>query len=53
MDGGVSLPTVSSAFIASAEFMALYGANPTNKVFVSKLDDNVLHGAPDLGGYSY
>ncbi len=53
MDGGVSLPTVSSAFIASAEFKALYGANPTNEVFISKLYDNVLHRAPDLGGYNY
>ena len=53
MDGGVSLPTVSSAFIASAEFKALYGVNPTNEVFISKLYDNVLHRAPDIGGYNY
>jgi hypothetical protein len=53
MDGGVSLPTVSSAFIASAEFKALYGANPTNEVFISKLYDNVLHRVPDIGGYNY
>jgi hypothetical protein len=53
MDGGVSLPTVSSAFIASAEFKALYGANPINEVFISKLYNNVLHRAPDLGGYNY
>ncbi len=53
MDGGVSLPTVSSAFISSAEFKALYGANPINEVFISKLYNNVLHRAPDLGGYNY
>ena len=53
MDGGVSLPTVSSAFIASAEFKALYGVNPTNEVFISKLYDNVLHRTPDIGGYNY
>jgi hypothetical protein len=53
MDSGVSLSAVSSAFIASAEFKALYGVNPTNEVFISKLYDNVLHRAPDLGGYSY
>jgi hypothetical protein len=53
MDGGVSLPTVSSAFIAGGEFKALYGANPTNEVFISKLYDNVLHRAPDAGGYNY
>jgi hypothetical protein len=53
MDGGVSLPTVSSAFIASAEFKALYGVNPTNELFVSKLYDNVLHRTPDISGYNY
>ena len=53
MDGGVSLPTVSSAFIASAEFKALYDSNPTNELFVSKLYDNVLHRTPDAGGYNY
>ena len=53
MDGGVSLPTVSSAFIASAEFKTLYGSNPTNELFVSKLYDNVLHRTPDIGGYNY
>jgi hypothetical protein len=53
MDGGVSLPTVSSAFIASAEFKTLYGSNPTNELFVSKLYDNVLHRTPDAGGYNY
>ena len=53
MDSGVSLPTVSSAFIASAEFQQLYGTNPTNEVFVTKLYDNVLHRAPDADGYKY
>ena len=53
MDNGVSLPTVSSAFIASAEFQKLYGTNPSNELFVTKLYDNVLHRAPDAGGYKY
>lgn len=53
MDGGISLPTVSSAFIASSEFKALYGANPTNDLFVAKLYNNVLHRTPDAGGYNY
>jgi hypothetical protein len=53
MDGGLLLPAVSSAFIASAEFKVLYGANPTNEVFVSKLYDNVLHRTPDISGYNY
>jgi hypothetical protein len=53
MDSGVSLSTVSSAFIASAEFQKLYGPNPSNAQFVTKLYDNVLHRAPDTGGYNY
>jgi Ca2+-binding RTX toxin-like protein len=53
MDGGYSLAGVASGFIASAEFKTLYGANPTNELFVSKLYDNVLHRAPDIGGYNY
>jgi serralysin len=53
MDSGVSLSTVSSAFIASAEFQKLYGPNPSNAQFVTKLYDNVLNRAPDTGGYNY
>ena len=53
MDGGVSLSTVSSGFIGSAEFQKLYGANPNNELFVTKLYDNVLHRTPDTGGYNY
>lgn len=53
MDGGYSLAGVASGFIASAEFKTLYGANPSNELFVSKLYDNVLHRAPDIGGYNY
>jgi hypothetical protein len=53
LDTGVSLTAVSSAFIASAEFQKLYGANPTNELFVTKLYDNVLHRSPDASGYNY
>lgn len=53
MDSGVPLTTVSSGFIGSAEFQKLYGTNPTNELFVTKLYDNVLHRAPDAGGYKY
>jgi hypothetical protein len=44
---------VGCGFIASAEFQKLYGTNPTNELFVTKLYDNVLHRAPDAGGYKY
>lgn len=53
MDSGVPLTTVSSGFIGSAEFQKLYGTNPTNELFVTKLYDNVLHRTPDTGGYNY
>ena len=53
MDSGYTLAGVTSGFIASAEFKTLYGSNPTNELFVSKLYDNVLHRTPDIGGYNY
>lgn len=53
MDNGASLDSVAAGFINSAEFQALYGANPTNQQFVSKLYSNVLHRTPDQGGYDY
>jgi hypothetical protein len=53
MDNGVPLTSVSAGFIGSAEFQNLYGTNPTNELFVTKLYDNVLHRAPDTGGYNY
>ena len=53
MGSGYTLSGVASGFIASAEFKTLYGSNPTNELFVSKLYDNVLHRTPDAGGYNY
>jgi len=53
MDSGAPLTSVSGGFIASAEFQKLYGTNPTNELFVTKLYDNVLHRTPDTGGYNY
>ena len=35
------------------EFRQLYGINPTNETFVTKLYDNVLDRTPDQGGYDY
>lgn len=37
----------------SAEFKALYGVNPTNAEFVTRLYNNVLHRAPEQGGFDY
>jgi hypothetical protein len=53
MDGGMSLKTVASGFIGSAEFQGLYGANPTNTQFIDLLYSNVLNRAPDQAGYDY
>jgi hypothetical protein len=53
MDGGATLLQVAAGFMESAEYKALYGANPTNEDFVTKLYTNILHRAPDAGGYAY
>ena len=53
MDGGKKLSEVASGFIASNEFKALYGANPSNDQFVAKLYNNVLGRSPDTGGFNY
>lgn len=53
MDGGTSLTTVAGGFIASDEFKALYGANPSNAELVNKLYEHVLHRAGDPAGIAY
>ena len=50
---GVSLSGVSAGFINSAEFASVYGANPTNSQIVTRFYENVLHRAPEQGGYDY
>jgi hypothetical protein len=49
----VTLQQVASGFINSAEFKVLYGSNPSNAEFVTLLYDNVLHRAPDAGGFNF
>ena len=53
MNSGMALEQVASGFINSAEFKALYGNNPSNAELVTLLYDNVLHRAPDTGGFNY
>jgi methionine-rich copper-binding protein CopC len=53
MDTGMSLRTVASGFIGSAEFQGLYGANPSNTQFVDLLYANVLNRPADAAGYDY
>ena len=53
MDKGMDLIEVSSRFIDSPEFRALYGSNPTNDVFLTRLYSNVLQRSPDDTGYQW
>lgn len=53
LDQGVSLTTVAAGFVGSAEFKALYGAAPSNSALVTNFYANVLHRAPDQGGFDF
>lgn len=53
MDTGTSLEHVSAGFVTSPEFLAMYGANPTNSDFLIRIYDNVLHRTPDQSGYDW
>jgi Ca2+-binding RTX toxin-like protein len=53
MDRGAALTAVAQAFIGSAEFIAKYGANPSNTDFVTLLYQNVLNRLPDAGGLAF
>jgi hypothetical protein len=53
MDGGASLKNVAQGFVSSPEFKAVYGASPTNAQIITKFYENVLHRAPEPGGYNY
>ncbi|MYM70014.1 DUF4214 domain-containing protein [Pseudoduganella sp. FT55W] len=53
MDHGASLLDVARNFVASDEYKALYGAQPTNAEIVTRYYQNVLHRAPDQGGFNY
>lgn len=52
-DRGAAMKDIAASFIASQEFINLYGANPSNESFVTSLYYNVLHRAPDPAGYNY
>jgi hypothetical protein len=53
MDSGTTLAQVATSFMGSAEFQALYGANPSNEQFVSLLYTNALHRTADADGLAY
>ena len=53
MDKGASLQLVAGQFTTSAEFIALYGASPSNAQIVDKLYMNVLHRPGEAAGVAY
>lgn len=53
IDNGMDMVEVVARFIDSNEFRSLYGQNPTNSEFLTKVYTNVLGRAPDQGGYSW
>jgi hypothetical protein len=54
VDKGANLVTnVATFFVASNEFIAQYGSNPTNASYVDNLYQNVLHRAGEAGGVAY
>lgn len=53
MDNGMDLLEVAARFVDSNEFRSLYGTNPTNASFLTKLYNNVLHRQPEQGGYDW
>jgi hypothetical protein len=52
-DGGTSMDSIATSFIASDEFKTLYGSNLTNDQFVTQIYSNVLHRAPDASGKAF
>jgi Domain of unknown function (DUF4214)/RTX calcium-binding nonapeptide repeat (4 copies) len=53
MDNGMDLVEVSERFVDSNEFRTLYGTNPTNAQFLTKLYQNVLGRTPEATGYNW
>ncbi len=53
MDAGMRIEDVAAGFVDSPAFQALYGSNPTAEHLLTLLYNNVLHRAPDQGGYDW
>lgn len=53
LDVGASMQQIAQNFIDSPEFKSKYGTSLSNGDFVNQLYANVLHRAPDTGGYAY
>jgi serralysin len=53
MEAGLSINSAAAGFMASPEFIEMYGANPTDQTFITKLYSNVLHRAPEQSGMDF
>jgi hypothetical protein len=53
LDAGNSLQNVAYSFVNSAEFADKYGANVSDAQYLQALYQNVLHRAPDAGGFDF
>lgn len=50
LDGGTSLESIAQSFVGSEEFQKLYGIDPDNTLFLTRLYKNALHREPDAAG---
>lgn len=53
MDAGMDMVEVAARFIDSPEFRGLYGNNPTNELYLTKVYQNVLGRDPEPDGYNW
>lgn len=53
IDAGMDMVEVGARFIDSAEFRTLYGSNPSNADFLTRVYQNVLGRTPDASGYQW
>lgn len=53
LDKGATLQDIAGGFAGSQEFADLYGSAPDNAETVQRLYRNVLHRAPEQGGFDY
>lgn len=53
LENHATLQQVAQGFVDSAEFTALYGSNASPESIVTKMYNNVLHRAPEQGGFDF
>ena len=53
MDKGMGVVEVAARFVDSSEFRELYGQNPSNAEFLTKVYSNVLVRTPDTAGLEW